>query len=249
MGREQRLAETLVELADTLAEDFDIVDLLHTLVERCQELLVSVAAGIMISDKAGVLHVMASSTDRGRLLELFELQNQEGPCLDCHRSGEAVVEGSLDAAPARWPRFSPEARAAGFQSVHALPMRRRTQVIGALNLFRYETGAMETTDVAYAQTMADVATISILRERVVREGKLQTEQLQRALTSRVIIEQAKGMLAERGRLSMDAAFAVLRAYSRTNRVHLSEAARLVVNGRLTLDELQMGHARPRTTRE
>src|SRR2546421_4760806 len=136
MALDSRLSQTLVALADTLVADFDIVEFLHTLVLRCTDLLEVAEAGLMLADQRGGLRIMASSSERARLLELFELQNEQGPCLDCFRSGQPVTQEDLGGEPTRWPLFTPEAKRAGFRSVHALPMRCRNQVIGALNLFR-----------------------------------------------------------------------------------------------------------------
>jgi GAF domain-containing protein len=213
MSRETLLARTMVELADTLVDDFDVVELLTRLADRCVEVLDVSAAGIMLVAPAGDLRVMASSSDAMRLLELFEVQSQEGPCLDCFRTGEPVVNQDLATVNGRWPRFAVKALEAGFHSAHALPMRLRGTIIGALNLFHLQTGEMPQSDVDAAQAFADVATIAILQHRSVLEGQLLSEQLQNALNSRIVIEQAQGIVAERAKLDMPQAFSMLRDYT------------------------------------
>ena len=230
MHREAVLTRTLVELADTLVADFDVVDLLTKLADRCVEILDVGAAGLMLASPGGDLRVMASSSEAMRMLELFEVQSQEGPCLDCHRLGEAILNSDLADADARWPRFAPEARAAGFRSVHALPMRLRGRVIGALNLFRVEAGSMNQADIDAAQALADVATIAILQNRAALEAQRLNEQLNYALNSRIVIEQAKGMVAERENLDMEQSFARLRAHARNSNLRLADVARDVVGG-------------------
>ena len=197
MAREAMLARTLVELADTLVADFDVVELLTLLADRCVDVLDVGAAGLMLAAPDGDLRVMASSSETMRVLELFELQAEEGPCLDCYRTGQPVVNQDLAAVDGRWPRFAAEALAAGFHSVHALPMRLRGTVIGALNLFHIDPGEMRQADVDAAQALADVATIAILQHRATLEAQVLNEQLNQALNSRIVIEQAKGMVAER----------------------------------------------------
>ena len=181
----QRLSQVLIELADTLVDDFDVVDFMATLASRCVELLGAREAGVMLADPQGALRAVASSSERARVLELYELQNEEGPCLDCYRSGEAVVNQPLDESQPRWPRFAPEARRLGFSAVHALPMRLRGEVIGAINIFNVANGDLSPIDVEVGQALADVATIGLLQHRSVREARVLSEQLQVALTSRV----------------------------------------------------------------
>lgn len=237
MSREALLARTFVELADTLVDNFDVVDLLTRLATRCIEVLDVEAAGIMLAGPEGQLRVMASSSEAMRVLELFEIQTREGPCVDTHRTGTAVVNQDLAAVNARWPRFAAEALAAGFHSVHALPMRLRGSVIGALNLFRVSPGVMDTSDVEVAQAFADVATISILQHRAAEEAQVINEELTHALNSRVVIEQAKGMVADRLNLDMEKAFAALRSYARNNNLRLVNVAGSVVDGTLAASEL------------
>jgi GAF domain-containing protein len=230
MTREAALARTLVELADTLVDDFDVVDLLTRLADRCVAVLDVQAAGIMLATPDGQLRVMASSSETARVLELFEIQAQEGPCLDSHRTGLRVVNQDLAAVDGRWPRFAAEALAAGFQSVHALPMRLRGSVIGALNLFRSGSGEMGQADIDVAQAFADVATIAILQHRATHEAQVINDQLTHALNSRVVIEQAKGMVAERLGFDMERSFTALRNHARSHNHRLADLAEAVIDG-------------------
>lgn len=237
MPREATLARTFVELADTLVADFDVVELLTLLTDRCVEVLGVEAAGLMLVAPGGELRVMASSSEAMRVLELFELQASEGPCLDCHRSGVAVADHDLLANGSRWPRFATEALAADFRSVQALPMRLRGQVIGALNLFSSEPGVMAQADLDAAQALADVATIAVLQHWASLEAQVLTEQLHHALNSRIVIEQAKGMVAEREGLDMQQAFALLRRFARTHNRRLADVAGDVISGDLAAADL------------
>jgi GAF domain-containing protein len=234
---ERQLAQTFVELADTLVADFDVVDFLHTLADRCAELFEAAEAGVMLGDQRGGLRVVASSSERARLLELFELQNEQGPCLDSFSTGLAVVAEDLADNLGRWPLFSREALAAGFRSAHSLPLRFRSEVIGALNLFRTKCGALDADDLLGAQAMADIATISILQARALREARVLADQLQRALNSRVVIEQAKGVLAERTQVNLDDAFRMLRTYARNHNRRLHDVATAVISSLISIEEL------------
>lgn len=223
-----RLAEVFVEVADTLVDDFDVVEFLESLTRHTAEVSHAASAGLLLADPQGRLQYMASSASSVKLLELFQLQYQEGPCLDCFHSGTAVVNGDLGEAGERWPRFAPRAVEAGFKSVHAFPLRHRQKVIGALNLFSADTGRLESTDVRIVQCLADIATIGLLQERAIRGAEILTEQLQGALNSRVSIEQAKGILARTHGVGVDAAFDRMRDYARVNHHRLSDVARDVV---------------------
>lgn len=232
MARETLLARTMVELADSLVADFDVVDLLTLLADRCVDVLDVGAAGIMLASAGGELRVMASSSEAMRVLELFEIQTQEGPCLDCYRNGAPVANPDLAAGAGTWPRFAPEALAAGFRAAHARPMRLRGTVIGAVNLFHVEPGEMRRADADGAQAFADVATIAILQHRAAREAQAVNEQLQHALNSRVVIEQAKGMVAERARVDMEQAFHWLRTHARNHNLRLVDVAAGIIDGTL-----------------
>ena len=219
------LSDTFIDLADTMVADFDIIDFLDMLTDRSVRLLGASAAGVLLAGPRGELRVAAASSEEAGLVELFQLQNDQGPCLDCFRTGRAVTAPDLLGQDQRWPRFAQAAVEAGFRTVEALPMRLRDQVIGALNLFRAEQGPFEAADLRIAQALADVATIGLLHERNVRRREAVAEQLQAALNSRVAIEQAKGKLAERYGINMDRAFTMLRDYARNTNQHLSDVAR------------------------
>jgi GAF domain-containing protein len=224
------LSDTFVDLADTMVADFDIIDFLHLLTDRTVLLLAASAAGVVLADPRGELRVAAASSEEAGLVELFQLQNDQGPCLDCFRTGRPISAADLTGPDQRWPRFAQAATQAGFRTVEALPMRLRDQVIGALNLFRAEPGPWETADLRIAQALADVATIGLLHERNVRRSETVAEQLQAALNSRVMIEQGKGKLAERYGIDMDRAFTMLRDYARNTNQHLTDVARDFVTG-------------------
>jgi GAF domain-containing protein len=229
-SREQGLARTFVLLADTLVADFDVVDLLDQLVEASVSLLDVSAAGLLLDDQQGHLALVASSSEETRLLEIFQLQSNEGPCLDCVRNGTAVSTADLAADHDRWPLFVPEALAAGFRSVTAVPLRLREQTIGGLNMFSDTATLLRQEDRELAQALADVATIGILQQRSAHRTSLLAEQLQQALNSRVVIEQAKGVIAERDQVTMDVAFARLRKHARDHNLKLGEVARAVIAG-------------------
>jgi GAF domain-containing protein len=228
-GREQELARTFVMLADTLVEDYDIVDLLDRLVAACVRLLGVTAAGLLLDDQRGRLAVVASSSEESRLLEIFQLQNDQGPCLECVRTGVAVVSADLQADRARWPLFASAAVAADFRSVVALPMRLREKTIGGLNLFDRRAVLVSQDDQYLAQALADVATIGILQQRSAQRSTVLIDNLQHALNSRIVIEQAKGVLAERHGVSMVVAFDSLRRHARDQNIKLTDLAYGVVH--------------------
>lgn len=228
--RELRLADAFVTLTDTLVRGFDVAAIFVSLAETAVELLEVTSAGLMLADHRGRLRVMAASSEESRLLELLEVQNDEGPCLDAHRSGQSVLAPDLVAASSRWPIFSAEARRLGLNAAYALPMRLRDETIGSLNLFHRDVNALSPDGLRLGQGLADVATIAILQHRAVQQGIDLNEQLQTALNSRIVIEQAKGVLAERNGVGMDEAFRVMRAYARSTNTALSDVARSVVAG-------------------
>jgi GAF domain-containing protein len=241
MTREALLARTMVDLADTLVDNFDVVELLTLLTDRCVEVLDVSAAGLMLVAPEGDLRVVASSSEEMRVVELFELQSEEGPCPDCFRTGEAVLNQNLATVGGRWPRFGPVALEAGFRSVHAVPMRLRGVIIGALNLFRADEGELEDGDILVAQALADVATIAILQHRAAFEAYRVNEQLHHALNSRIVIEQAKGMLAERAGLDMEQAFSWLRHHARNHNLLLVDVARAVIDGTVAPGPPRLSH--------
>jgi hypothetical protein len=226
----EQLTDAFVELADTMVAEFDVIDFLHLLTRRSVQLLDASAAGVLLADPRGELRLVAASTEAVRVLELFQLQNDQGPCLDCFRTGQPVAAPDLTAAGQIWPQFAAAARRAGFAAVQALPMRLRDQVIGALNLFQATPGGLGPGDVRVGQALADVATIGLLQQRGTRRSETLNEQLQGALNSRVAIEQAKGKLAERAGLDMDQAFTTLRTYARDRNLRLSELAQAFIDG-------------------
>jgi transcriptional regulator with GAF, ATPase, and Fis domain len=235
--REECLARTFVELADTLVDDFDLVEILALLVEKSVTLLDGSAAGVVVGDERGRLALMASTSKAMELVELFQVQNDEGPCFDCFHLGEPVIVGDLAAAEAQWPTFVPFAQSKGFAAAHAFPLRLRGRVLGAMNLFRSRPGILDPADVVVGQALTDIAAIAILQFRAARHAQVVTDQLQQALYSRVAIEQAKGMLAERAGVGMNEAFARLRRYARNHQRLLADVAGEVVSGALSPEDL------------
>ena len=238
MTREASVVHSLVEMADTLVDDFDVVDLLTGLTDRCVNLFGVAAAGVMLASPRGDLRLMASSSEAMRVLELFELQAQEGPCLDAFRTGERVEHETLTAGSGRWPHFATVALEAGFRSAFALPLRLRERVVGALNLLRVEQTPMDEDDILVARAFADLAAISVMQHEAGMQTQLVNEQLTHALTSRILIEQAKGVIFERAGIDIAEAFSRLRNYARTNNLLLTEVAQRVIDG--TLDPSAWG---------
>jgi GAF domain-containing protein len=231
-----RLATTFVELADSLVEDFDVIDLMVLLTERCVELLGANAAGLLLADPQGTLHLMAATSEALETVELFQIQSDEGLCRDCFHLGETVSTLNLADEGARWPSFAPVAADAGFRAAHAFPLRLRGQVLGALNLFRTEPVALSELDIATAQALADVATIAVLQSRAAEDAQVVADQLQDALNTRVSIEQAKGIVAEGLACTTDEAFRQLRRHARDHSERLGEVAQQVIDGGVTIDE-------------
>jgi GAF domain-containing protein len=242
MFREQRLSQAFVELADTLVDDFDVVDFMTLLTERCVELLGATDGGLMLVDPLGDLRVVASSSEQMRTLELLELQSSEGPCLDAFRTAEAIRADNLDAISLNWPGFGTHVHNAGYRSIYAVPMRLRANVIGALNLFNTDQSPWDEDDLKVAQALADVATIGLLHHRAMHDSQLLSTQLQSALDSRVMIEQAKGLLAERLNVTTEEAFERLRRYARSHNLLLANVATDLVAG--TLPDAAMDEMRP-----
>jgi GAF domain-containing protein len=232
MTREADVVKSLVEMADTLVDDYDVVDMLTGVADRCVRLLGVSAAGVMLASPAGGLGLVASSSEAMRLLELFELQAQEGPCLDAFRTGEPVGHENLQAGAGLWPLFSAAALRAGFASALALPLRLREVTLGALNLLSATRAPMAEADLIVARAFADLAALSIAQHRASTEAQRLNEQLSGALTSRVVIEQAKGVICERADIDLAEAFARLRAYARNHNLRLTDVARAAVDGAL-----------------
>ena len=227
----ERISDLFVEVADTLVDEFDVIDFLHNLTVHAAGISGADAAGLMLTDQAGRLQFMAASNRHGETLELFQLQNSEGPCLDCFTTGDPVVNADLAHAADRWPTFAPRAIQLGYQSVHAFPMRLREHIIGALNLFGSADALFDLADVRVVQALADVATIALMQERTIRRAEELTEQLQGALTSRVVVEQAKGAVAALRGITTDEAFELLRSRARSSRQRLVDVAQAVLDER------------------
>jgi GAF domain-containing protein len=219
-------------MAYTLVDDYDVVELLTGLTDRCVNLLGVSAAGVMLASPAGDLRLMASSNEAMRVLEVFELQTQEGPCLDAFRAGEGIIQENLHSAGRRWPRFSTTALEAGFLSVVAIPLRLRDATIGVLNLFSVQQSPMDESDLIVARAFADLATISVVQHRAVTEAQRLNEQLSHALTSRILIEQAKGVISERAGVDVAEAFSRLRDHARNNNIRLTDVAQAAIDGTL-----------------
>ncbi len=225
----ERLADVFVDVADTLVTDFDLIDFLHTVAGHAAEITGTAAVGLMLADGDGHLHYMASSSESARLMELLQLQTSEGPCLECFQSGEPVDEARLRTADDRWPVFAPRAVEAGVLSVHAFPMRLRANIIGAMNVFRSESGSLSDEDQRVLRALADVSTIAIIQEQAMTRAEVLNEQLQAALTSRIVIEQAKGAVAQTFGVSVEHAFEMLRSHARARQVRLTELAHTIVS--------------------
>ena len=234
LNREKRIVSTFVTLADSLVVGFDVVELLQTLVDTCTDVLEVSAAGIMLADDHGELSVLVSTSEAGNLVELIQLSTGSGPCVDSYRKGVVVSIPDVEAIGHDWPDFTAAAVAQGFHSVHAVPLRLRSDVIGTMNLFGMGKIALNAEDASVAQGLADVATIAILQERAVKEHSIAREQLQGALDSRVIIEQAKGVISQLRDINMDEAFALLRQHARSNHLQIREVSEQVVSRSLTI---------------
>lgn len=236
-SRERDVTAAFVRLASSLVRGYDVVDLLSELTADCAHLLGIASAGLLLADERGVLHVVAASSERTRQLELFQVQRADGPCRDCYLDGSPVSVPDLRTETERWPQFAPAALQAGFASVHAVPMRLRDQVLGALGLFGTTAGSLEPDDLSLGQALADVASVAIVQDKEKSDQRGVNEQLQTALQSRIVLEQAKGVLAQQGSLQMDEAFAVLRGYARDHNLRLTAVAEAVVARQLPARQL------------
>jgi GAF domain-containing protein len=242
--RQALTSQTFVEIVDTLVDNFDVIEVLTMLTNRCVELLGAAAAGILLADERGQLRVIGASTEEVQLLELFQIQNAEGPCLDCFRTGSVVRHDNLD-RDNPWPQFAAESVRIGYTSVCAVPLRLREMILGCLNLFMTEPVGLPDAEIALAQALADVATIAILQDQASRQAALREGHLQHALISRIVIEQAKGMIAERTGVDMDEAFNRLRSYARNHNTGLTGIAEDMVGGRLSVDAVSLRSPRVR----
>lgn len=242
VSREALINSAFVTLADTLIADFDLIDLLHTLVEVCARVLDVQAGGLVLADERGQLELMASTSEKADLVEVMQLNAGSGPCVDCFTSGVAVAVADIQDSGNKWPEFQAAMTSQGFRSVYATPMRLRGEVLGAMNLFGTSPGVLNARDASVAQALSDVATIGILQERGLREKHIVAEQLQHALDSRVLIEQAKGVVSAMGKMDVDQAFAAIRGYARSNNLTLRAVAVGIIDR--TLNVLEQGSAAP-----
>ena len=233
-SREEQLNLAFVKVADTLTADFDIIELLHTLLNECTLIIDVQAGGLMLADGSGDLQLMASTSERADFVEMMQLNAGAGPCLDCFALGRAIAVGDIDKDGRSWPSFRAAALGRGFQSVHAVPMRLRGRILGTMNLFGTEVGLLGKRDAAVAQALADVASIGILQERNIRETAVIADQLQRALSSRILVEQAKGVLSATGSMDVEAAFTTMREYARVHNLTLRAVAEAVTARTLNL---------------
>lgn len=233
----ERLAAVFVEVCDTLVSEFDVIEFLQMVTSRTAELIDAAAVGLLLADQHGELQFMAASDEATTLLELFQVQTEEGPCLEAFRTCAPVLIPDLAVAAGRWPQFAPRAVEAGFRSVHAVPMHLRDHVIGAMNLFSTKTGGMEPNELVIVQALADTATIGLMQERAIRRGEMLTEQLHAALNSRIVIEQAKGALARIHGVDVDEAFRLMRGYARRTNQRLGVVATYVVTAPTRVREL------------
>jgi transcriptional regulator with GAF, ATPase, and Fis domain len=240
-SRERDVTNAFVSVASSLATGYDVVDLLSTLTTECAQLLDVASAGLLLADQLGVLHVLAASSEHARLLEVTQLKGDEGPCVDCYRTGKPIAVPDLDDVVLRWPLFVAAAQSVGFASVHALPMRLGSNVLGALGLFGTTAGALNDDDLSLGQALADVASVALVQDTSAADKAVINEHLQRALTSRVIIEQAKGVIAQQGQLEMGVAFEVLRRYARNNDLRVTNVAHAVTSRSLPAQQL-LDHA-------
>lgn len=228
------VSASFVKLADALVGEYDVVDVLHTLVVESVTLLDASAAGLLLADPFGELQVLASTSEESYLVEVLQQQAGAGPCVDAFLTGKVVTIKDIEADGDRYPDFQRAALSQGFHSVHAIPMRLRPRTIGALNLFRTDVGDLTAEDAAIGQALADVATISILQERTFRENAIVNSQLQHALNSRILVEQAKGVIAQTSSIGMNEAFTRLRNYARSHNRTLQATAEEVIGRTLTL---------------
>ncbi|MEU3464733.1 ANTAR domain-containing protein [Streptomyces sp. NPDC006733] len=233
MSREQRIARTFVELADTLVEDFDVIDFLHQMTVRCQELLDVTSAAVFLAHPGLQLHSPAPCDSAPDLQRVLEAACDQGPAVDAHRTALTVATHDVADATARWPQFAPLLQHAGYPQATAVPMRLRQDVIGSLLLLHTGNQPLNADDLALVQALADVATIGLIQARALREQHTVTAQLHTALQSRIVIEQAKGILAARSNITPNQAFEALRQHARHHRILLRAVARDVIDNGLT----------------
>jgi GAF domain-containing protein len=236
VSREHLLLRTLVELADTLVADYDAIDFLSTLCERAAEAVGATAVGVLVVHEGDDLDVVAASSQDMRALEVFEVRNGEGPCMDAYRTGAPVTAIDLD-DDERWPTFRARATGLGYRSVLGQPLRLRDVTIGALNAYRGDPGPFSDADVEVLRGLADMATIGIMHERTMRSADEQISDLRRSLTDRAVVEQAKGLIAERLSITPDDGFDRLRRHARSRNQRVRAAAQRILRGDLDPTEL------------
>lgn len=247
-SRETLINKAFVSVADTLTTDFDVVDLLHKLVEQCTTILETDAGGLMLVDDDGQLQLMTSTSEAADFVEVMQLTADSGPCIECFTTGASVSVSDI-AETDRWPAFRKAALQKGFRSAHAVPLKLRGQVIGTMNLFAVTVGALTQRDAAVAQALADVATIGILQDRISRENTILADQLHRALDSRILVEQAKGMIAHALTINIDDAFSLLRAYARANGLTIRDVAEGVSERTIATQSLVLAYSATRPARK
>ncbi|MDF2555699.1 MAG: transcriptional regulator [Microbacterium sp.] len=235
VSRQARLFETFAKLADTLVADYDVVDLLQTLVDSCRDLLDATDAGILLANSSGQLELIASTSEAAHLVETIQLAAQAGPCVECYRSSRVVSVPDLTEGPEEWDQFRRFALDNDFAAIDAIPMRLRDVTIGTLNLLRATPGPADPDDLAAAQAFADVATIGILHERALNDTQSLARQLQSALDSRVMIEQAKGVVSFTAQVPVAEAFQLIRTYARGRGLRLGDVAARIVSRELQIE--------------
>lgn len=226
--REHDIIDTFVALSDTLVEDYDVVDLMQTLVEHSATLFDAVSAGLVLVNPSGTLDVIASTDEDTRLIELMQLQSGQGPCIRCIQTGQPVIVPDAWALTNQWADFRRTSIELNLRAAHCVPMRLRGTTIGSLNLFRAQPGHLDTDDITVIQAFADVATIAVLQQRALEESSIIQQQLQHALDSRIIIEQAKGIIAYTHNTDIDHAFQILRDHARATSTPITDVARRIL---------------------
>ena len=235
--REERINDAFVRVAGTLVDDYDVLDLLSTLMNTCTDLLDVQAGGILLADSTGQLELVASTSEEAEIVEIMIVAAGAGPCIDCFNTGTVVSVADIDADAGQWPRFRKTALDQGFRATHATPLRLHGEVVGAMNLLSTDVGALSSRDAKLAQALADVATVGILHERSLRQPEMVAAQLHLALDTRILVEQAKGVLAQIRSCTMTEAFTTLRDYARAHDVTLRVAAEGVVNRTISAEAL------------
>jgi GAF domain-containing protein len=235
--REERINDAFVRVAGTLVDNYDVLDLLSTLMNTCTDLLGVQAGGILIADGAGELELVASTSEEAEIVEIMIVAAGAGPCVDCFNTGASVSVADIETDTGQWPRFRRSALEQGFRAAHATPLRLHGEVIGAMNLLSTGAGALSARDSQLAQALADVATVGILHERSFREPGIVAAQLHFALDTRILVEQAKGVLAQVRSCTMTEAFNALRSYAREHDTTLRAAAEGVVNRTISAESL------------